>query len=51
MAEMYIGYEFKVSLLQPGVDILIAELGDAGFESFVETEDGVLLRTSKRTLE
>jgi len=27
--------------LQPAVDILIAELGNAGFESFVETELGV----------
>lgn len=38
---IYIGYEFKVSPLQPGVEILIAELGYAGFESFVETEFGV----------
>lgn len=38
---IYIGYEFKVSPLQPGVEILIAELGYAGFESFVETEEGV----------
>ncbi|MGJ8593958.1 MAG: 50S ribosomal protein L11 methyltransferase [Aquaticitalea sp.] len=41
MAEVYIGYEFNVRPLQPGVEILIAELGYAGFESFVETEDGV----------
>ena len=38
---IYIGYYFKVSPLQPGTEILIAELGYAGFESFVETEDGV----------
>jgi ribosomal protein L11 methyltransferase len=38
---IYIGYEFKVTPLQPGVEILIAELGYAGFESFVETETGV----------
>lgn len=38
---IYIGYEFKVKPLQPGVEILIAELGYAGFESFVETEYGV----------
>tara|TARA_R110000868_G_scaffold347410_6_gene608428 strand:- start:160 stop:996 length:837 start_codon:yes stop_codon:yes gene_type:complete len=37
----YIGYEFKVTPLQPGVEILIAELGYAGFESFVETDEGV----------
>ncbi|WP_406683195.1 50S ribosomal protein L11 methyltransferase [Seonamhaeicola sp. MEBiC1930] len=38
---IYIGYEFKVSPLQPAVEILIAELGYAGFESFVENETGV----------
>lgn len=38
---IYIGYEFKVKPLQPGVDILIAELGEVGFESFVETEEGI----------
>jgi len=38
---IYIGYEFKVTPIQPGVEILIAELGYAGFESFVETEEGV----------
>jgi len=38
---IYIEYEFKVSPLQPGTEILIAELGYAGFESFVENEVGV----------
>lgn len=38
---VYIGYEFKVSPLQSGSEILIAELGEKGFESFVETEFGV----------
>ena len=37
----YIEYIFKVSPLQPGTEILIAELGYVGFESFVETEEGV----------
>ncbi|MEW7292384.1 50S ribosomal protein L11 methyltransferase [Aquimarina sp. 2304DJ70-9] len=37
----YLGYYFKVSPLQPTTEILIAELGEAGFESFVETETGV----------
>lgn len=41
MSQIYIGYDFKVNPLQPGTEILIAELGYAGFESFVETEDGV----------
>ncbi len=38
---IYIGYYFKVTPLQPATEILIAELGYAGFESFVETEEGV----------
>jgi len=38
---IYIGYDFKVKPLQPTVDILIAELGEVGFESFVETEVGL----------
>lgn len=38
---IYIGYYFKAKPLQPAVEILIAELGYAGFESFVETEEGV----------
>ncbi|WP_034259139.1 50S ribosomal protein L11 methyltransferase [Aequorivita capsosiphonis] len=37
----YIEYIFTVSPLQPGTEILIAELGYAGFESFVENENGV----------
>lgn len=38
---VYIEYDFKVAPLQPGTEILIAELGYAGFESFVEHEGGV----------
>ena len=38
---IYIGYYFRVKPLQPGVEILVAELGLAGFESFVETQEGV----------
>ena len=37
----YLDYEFKVSPIQPGIEILIAELGYVGFESFVETDEGV----------
>ena len=39
---IYIGYTFKVEPVQPGTEILIAELGFSGFESFVETPDGVI---------
>ena len=38
---IYIGYYFKAQPVQPAVEILIAELGYAGFESFVETQEGV----------
>jgi ribosomal protein L11 methyltransferase len=38
---IYLGYYFTVNPLQPAGEILIAELGYAGFESFVETEEGV----------
>ncbi|MCB0466839.1 MAG: 50S ribosomal protein L11 methyltransferase [Aequorivita sp.] len=41
MSQVYIGYDFKVNPVQPGTEILIAELGYAGFESFVETEEGI----------
>ncbi|WP_420574493.1 50S ribosomal protein L11 methyltransferase [Kordia sp.] len=41
MSTTYIGYTFKVQPTQPGTEILIAELGFAGFESFVENEEGV----------
>ena len=38
---IYIGYYFTIQPIQPATEILIAELGYAGFESFVETETGV----------
>ncbi|SHJ22410.1 50S ribosomal protein L11 methyltransferase [Pseudozobellia thermophila] len=44
---IYIEYDFTVSPLQPASDILIAELGEAGFESFVENETGVLAYVQK----
>ncbi|CAM4352040.1 50S ribosomal protein L11 methyltransferase [Zobellia nedashkovskayae] len=44
---IYIEYNFSVTPLQPGSDILIAELGEVGFESFLENEDGVLAYIQK----
>lgn len=41
MSQIYIEYDFKVKPLALGNEILIAELGVAGFESFVENEEGV----------
>tara|TARA_R110002051_G_scaffold324217_1_gene420523 strand:- start:672 stop:1514 length:843 start_codon:yes stop_codon:yes gene_type:complete len=43
----YIEYTFTVSPLQPATDILIAQLGEIGFESFVETETGALAYIKK----
>lgn len=39
---IYIEYNFTVTPPQPASDILIAELGEVGFESFVEEEHGIL---------
>lgn len=47
MSAIYIEYTFKVHPIQPASEILIAELGYAGFESFIETEDGVLAYIQK----
>lgn len=44
---IYVEYSFTVSPSQPASDILIAELGEVGFESFVEQEDGVLAYIQK----
>lgn len=42
MKNTYIEYSFKVSPLEPGVEILIAELSYLNFDSFAETDDGVM---------
>ena len=44
---IYLGYTFEISPREPGTEILIAELGFAGFESFVETELGVVAYIQK----
>ena len=44
----YIAYYFEVEPLSPGVEILIAELGYAGFESFVETPKGATAYIQKK---
>ena len=41
MDNIYIEYNFTFSPKEPISEILIAELGNVGFESFVETEKGV----------
>ena len=41
MDNIYIEYNFEVTPKEPGTEILIAELGGVGFESFVENDNGV----------
>jgi ribosomal protein L11 methyltransferase len=41
MSNVYIGYHFTISPLELGSEILIAELGEKTFESFIETETGI----------
>ena len=40
MSNIYIGYHFSVEPKEPGSEILIAQLGETPFESFIETENG-----------
>lgn len=41
MAGNYFEFHFKIDPVQPASEILIAELGYLGFESFVENDDGI----------
>jgi ribosomal protein L11 methyltransferase len=41
MSNIYIGYHFTVAPKELGSEILIAELGEKAFESFIETENGL----------
>ncbi len=41
MDNIYIEYNFTISPKEPATEILIAELGNVGFESFVENENGL----------
>ena len=47
MEDSFIEYQFRVKPKQPATDILIAELGELGFESFLETNEGVLAYIKK----
>jgi len=42
MDNVYIAYTFTITPNEPATEILIAELGSVGFESFVENENGVI---------
>lgn len=41
MLNNYIAYHFKIEPKDPGAEILLAELGELPFDSFVETEEGL----------
>lgn len=47
----YLEFKFVIDPVQPGSEILVAELGQLGFESFVENEDGVLAYITKQDFE
>lgn len=48
MDSIYIAYEFSVTPKNPATEILIAELGHVGFESFVENDTGVTAYIQKQ---
>lgn len=41
MESKYIAYHFKIEPKEPGTEILLAELGELAFDSFVETDEGL----------
>jgi len=47
MQELFLEYRFSINPLQPAMDILIAELSALGFDSFLETQDGLLAYVKK----
>ena len=47
MSNTYLGYHFTVEPKELGCEILVAELGEKPFESFIETEFGVTAYVQK----
>jgi len=47
MSNSYLGYTFTVAPKEPGAEILIAELGEKPFESFIETDNGFVAYIQK----
>lgn len=47
MSNIYLGYHFTVEPKELGCEILVAELGEKPFESFIETEFGVTAYVQK----
>ena len=50
MSQIYIEYHFTMFPLQPTSEILVAQLGELGFESFTETETGLKAYIQKKEL-
>lgn len=50
MSQIYIEYHFTMVPLQPTSEILVAQLGELGFESFTETETGLKAYIQKKEL-
>ncbi|NAS11116.1 50S ribosomal protein L11 methyltransferase [Poritiphilus flavus] len=48
MGDYYLEYRFHIVPREPATEILIAELGELGFESFVETPEGLLAYISEQ---
>lgn len=51
MSQIYIEYHFTMFPLQPASEILVAQLGELGFESFTETETGLKAYIQKKELD
>lgn len=47
MSNVYLGFHFTIEPRELGSEILIAELGEKPFESFIETENGVVAYIQK----
>ena len=48
MSNNYLGYHFKIEPKELGSEILIAELGELPFESFIESEFGIVAYIQKQ---
>ncbi|WP_298156047.1 50S ribosomal protein L11 methyltransferase [Flavobacterium sp.] len=48
MSNVYLGYHFTIEPKELGAEILVAELGEKPFESFVETDFGVTAYVQKQ---
>ena len=47
MSNIYLGFHFIIEPKEIGSEILIAELGEKPFESFIETDNGIVAYIQK----